>query len=182
MTQTGNYLRVVDQMRLSLAREGLDAEAAAVEQSLRCNVSQAIEVGWKLLYLHDIQFYLTFEEELLAFHCLSHKNDATLRQAARQMLQDYVDKNEDQVSQFLGRYNACCAPFLFLTQRNVFEDEDSRSFLQQSDDLTAIDHCRTTSRRPSSGVRNAAAEKKVLHWQQRVCQHISFEAPSTARN
>lgn len=112
------YLHVAGAMRMALADAGLDAEAAAVLQSLRSSVSEAIEVGWQLISLNNIQFYLTFEDELTAFQCLSHLHDDQIRRAAREMLQDYVNKNEDQVAQFLGEYNTCCAPFL-LAAREV---------------------------------------------------------------
>ena len=103
------YPAVVRRTRSALRAAGYEAEAAAVNQCLRTSVAQAVAVGWKLLYMHDIQYFMSFEEELLSFGCLSQENDEVLYQAARHMLEDYMDKNADRVDEFLGGYHIGCS-------------------------------------------------------------------------
>lgn len=110
------YPAVARRMRSALHASGFEAEAAAVDQCLRTSVTQAIEVGWKLLYLHDIQYFMSFEEELLSFGCVSLENDETLYQAARHMLEDYMDKNADRVDEFIGGYHVGCS--IAMTETN----------------------------------------------------------------
>lgn len=110
------YPAVARRMRAALRASGYESEAAAVDQCLRTSIFQAIAVGWKLLYVHDLQYFMSFEEELLSFGCLSQTQDETLYQAARHMLEDYMDKNGDRVDEFLGGYDVGCS--LAMTEPN----------------------------------------------------------------
>lgn len=103
------YPAVARRMRAALRASGYEAEAAAVDQCLRTSISEAIAVGWKLLYIHDLQYFMSFEEELLSFGCLSQAHDEMLYQSARHMLEDYMDKNADRVNEFLGGYDVGCS-------------------------------------------------------------------------
>jgi hypothetical protein len=167
------YFDVVCQIEEALVDEGYDADKAAVEQSLHNSIEQAVAVGWKLLFMHNIQFHLTFEEELLAFRCLSKWDKKGLQEAARLMLQDYVDKNTDQVAEFLGYYNMRCSPLLLLSQQSAGQGASGRPCSVAAVETLRKYKLRTAYRQQlTQAIRESGIEARVRLQKQAICDEV----------
>lgn len=100
--EDAEYFDVACCMIDALKIERFDSDASAVEHSFARSIDSAVQIGWRLLYWHDIQYRLTFEQALLAFHCLARSHDPQLQMEGQKMLQDYMDKNDEQVDWFFS--------------------------------------------------------------------------------